>query len=136
MKTHKSFALVLWTFAILAATVLYAQFNAGHYAPGGAGNIVQLLPRTTSTNATYNVGSYPLYRPVLEPGDGRQEVAVYCNMCHSPIYITMQPPLPVDTWAAEVTKMEKTYGAQIPDEVAQKIVHYLQAYYTPETRKH
>jgi hypothetical protein len=136
LKTRKSYALGLFTFSFLAATALYAQYEAGHYAGGGSGSIVQPLPRTKSTDATYDVGSYPLYRPVLEPGDGRQEVYVYCNQCHSPIFITMQPPLSADTWAAEVTKMEKTFGADIPDEVTQKIVHYLQAHYTPETRKH
>jgi uncharacterized protein (DUF697 family) len=48
----------------------------------------------------------------------------------------MQPPLPADIWAAEVTKMQKTYGAVIPEEATKKIVSYLQTNYTPETRKH
>jgi hypothetical protein len=136
MKTRKSFALVLTTFAILAGAALYAQFNAGYYRPGRSGSIAQTLPPTRSINATYDVGSYPLYRPVMAAGDGRQEVDAYCNTCHSPIYITMQPPLKADTWTAEVNKMEKTYGAEIPDDAHQKIVHYLQSHYTPETRKH
>jgi len=32
-------------------------------------------------------------------------------------------------------KMEKTYGAQIPDEAKQAILRYLQSHYTLETRK-
>ena len=40
-----------------------------------------------------------------------------------------------DLRVAEVTKMDKTYGAQIPDDVKQKIIRYLQSNYTPETRK-
>jgi hypothetical protein len=51
-------------------------------------------------------------------------------------YITMQPPLPADTWAAEVTKIQKNYGAVIPDEATKKIVSYLQANYSTEARKH
>jgi hypothetical protein len=47
----------------------------------------------------------------------------------------MQPPLPAATWEAEVAKMNKAYGAPIPDGVSQKIVQYLQTHYTPETRK-
>jgi hypothetical protein len=136
MKTRMLFPLVLSVFAIFAASALYAQFGAGQYSRTEAGNIVQPLPEAKSTDASYSVRPYPLHHPALEPGDGRQEIDVYCNTCHSTIYITMQPPLPADTWVAEVTKMEKTYGAEIPDEVTQKIIHYLQAHYTPETRKH
>ena len=47
-----------------------------------------------------------------------------------------QPPLAADAWAAEVTKMVKTYGASIPDDASQKILQYLQSHYTPDKRKH
>jgi hypothetical protein len=47
----------------------------------------------------------------------------------------MQPPLPGATWEAEVTKMNKAFGAGIPEEITQKIILYLQAHYTPENRK-
>ena len=136
MKTKKMLTLVLITFLIGAATVVNAQHKAGQYEPATTGKIAQPLTQTASTDATYDVGPYPTYRPSLAPGDGGREVNVYCNVCHSPNYITMQPPLPADTWAAEVAKMQKTYGAVIPEEAAKKIVSYLQANYTPETRKH
>jgi hypothetical protein len=51
------------------------------------------------------------------------------------MYITMQPPLSADTWAAEVAKMQKAYGANIPEEISKKIILYLGSHYTPETRK-
>jgi hypothetical protein len=47
----------------------------------------------------------------------------------------MQPPLPAATWESEVNKMNKTFGAAIPDENTQKIIRYLQAHYTAESRK-
>jgi hypothetical protein len=47
----------------------------------------------------------------------------------------MQPPLPAATWEAEVTKMRKTLGAPISDASAALIIKYLQAHYTPDTRK-
>jgi hypothetical protein len=50
-----------------------------------------------STDATFDVGPHPTYRPVLVPVDGSREVNVCCNICHSPNYITMQPSLPADT---------------------------------------
>ena len=128
--------LIAMVLGILIGTVVYAQHKAGQYEPGTAGKIVRSLPQTSSTDATYGVAPFLTYRPVLASGDGSHEVEVYCNTCHSPIYITMQPPLPAETWGAEVAKMQKTYGADIPDEVTKKIVRYLQANYTPDTRKH
>ena len=79
----------------------------------------------------------PTSCPALElaPGDGRQGVQIYCNICHSPRYITMQPPLPAATWESEVIKMNKAYGAGIPEDTTRKIIAYLQTHYTPEIRR-
>jgi hypothetical protein len=55
--------------------------------------------------------------------------------CHSPVYITMQPPLPAATWEAEVNKMIKTFGAAIPDDDPDKIILYLQSHYAAENRR-
>jgi hypothetical protein len=135
MKSRMSFALMIGALAILAGSAAYAQHKAGQYEAATSGKITRQVPQTSSTDASYNVGPFLTYRPVLAPGDGSREVDVYCNTCHSPIYITMQPPLSADAWAAEVTKMRKTFGADIPDEVAQKVTLYLGTHYTPETRK-
>jgi hypothetical protein len=135
MKTYKGIEVALAIFAIGAGTAVYAQHKTGHYEAGSSGKIAQQHTQPASTDSSYDVGPLLTYRPTLAPGDGRQEVEVYCNTCHSPIYITMQPPLPADTWAAEVTKMRKTFGADFPDEIADKVVRYLQANYTPDTRK-
>jgi hypothetical protein len=96
---------------------------------------MQAAPRNISADSTYGIGPIPLYRAKLAPGEGVQDVEVYCSTCHSTVYITMQPPLPPETWNAEVTKMGKAFGAKIPDDVSQGIVHYLQSHYTPDTRK-
>jgi hypothetical protein len=135
MKSQMPFALLIVTLAILAGSAVYAQHKAGQYEAAASGKIARPLPQNSSTDASYDVGPFLTYRPVLAPGDGSREVDVYCNTCHSPIYITMQPPLSADAWAAEVTKMRKTFGADIPDEVAQKVTQYLGTHYTPETRK-
>jgi mono/diheme cytochrome c family protein len=112
-----------------------AELRNGDYRPAEMGNIQQAAPAELSTDSTYEVSAYPMFAPELAAGDGKQEVESYCAMCHSPRYITMQPPLPAATWEAEVNKMNKAYGAAIPDGVSQKIVQYLQTNYTPETRK-
>jgi mono/diheme cytochrome c family protein len=136
MKSTKMPTIALIVSLIGAATAVNAQHKAGQYEPGSTGKIAQRHSQSASTGSTYDVGPFLTYGATLAPGDGSREVNVYCNVCHSPNYITTQPPLPADTWAAEVTKMQKTYGAVIPDEATKKIVSYLQANYTPETRKH
>jgi hypothetical protein len=135
MNTRKLFTLLAVMVTVLAGTAVYAQHKAGQYEPGTTGKIARPLPQAPATGTAYGVGPFPTYRPILAVGEGSREVDVYCNTCHSPMYITMQPPLSADTWAAEVAKMQKTYGADIPDEVSKKIILYLGSHYTPETRK-
>jgi len=119
----------------LAGIGLYAEMQKGQYQPAILGQFPQAGPSESSPDSRYGGSFYPLYPPELEAGDGKTEAEGYCGMCHSTRYITMQPPLPAAAWEAEVTKMKKSFGATIPDEATSKIVRYLQAHYTPETRK-
>jgi mono/diheme cytochrome c family protein len=69
----------------------------------------------------------PTIQSELPPGPGRDTVAVACILCHSPRYITTQPPFKRAVWVAEVDKMRKTYGAPVDDAQAAQIVDYLVA---------
>lgn len=120
---------------LMAAAVVYADLKKGYYRPAELGSVRQAAPIELSPDSTYQVSAYPVLGADLAPGDGSQEVRIYCNTCHSPSYITMQPPLPAATWEAEVNKMNKTFGAAIPDDSTQKIILYLQAHYAVENRK-
>jgi len=73
--------------------------------------------------------------PELAEGEGHAETENFCSLCHSTRYITVQPPPPAAAWEAEVTNMRKKFGAPISDVSAALIIKYLQAHYTPETRK-
>jgi hypothetical protein len=135
MRTRKCYFVAVAALSILAARVLYADFRAGYYTSAGPETIHQVLPSAASTDSNYDAGQYPIYYPELAPGDGKDDVENNCELCHSPRYITMQPALPAQAWADEVNKMRKTFGASVPDDTAQKIIQYLGAHYTPETRK-
>jgi len=121
--------------SLIAATLLYAQSERDNYTQRNLGSLAQPAVRTPTADAKYSVGSYPLYWPELEPGAGRDLVSGYCKTCHSPRYILMQPPLSHDQWAAEVTKMVKTFGIDIPEPDQATIITYLTDHYSPETRK-
>jgi len=121
--------------SIVAVGVIYADLELGYYGSSNLGSIAQPASMKQPTGAAYKITEFPLYQPDLAPGDGRQDVESYCNTCHTPSYITMQPPLPAATWEAEVNKMGKVFGAQIPSESQASILKYLDAHYTPETRK-
>ncbi len=108
---------------------------AGNWAQGPLGLILQPAPAKPGEGTVYKVGAYPLYTAELAEGEGKELVMGYCSICHSVTYITMQPPLA--NWKPTMDKMLKTYGGEkfIPPDVAEKILAYLQAHYTPETRK-
>lgn len=120
---------------VMAASVVYADLKKGYYRPAELGSMRQAAPSEFSPDSNYQASAYPVPAVDLAPGDGRQEVQTYCNTCHGPRYITMQPPLPAATWEAEVNKMNKTFGAAIPEDSTQKIILYLQAHYTAGNRK-
>jgi hypothetical protein len=63
----------------------------------------------------------------LPPAPGRETVLALCATCHTPEYITLQPPLSRETWVAEVTKMRTTYSAPVPEDKVDEIVEYLVA---------
>jgi hypothetical protein len=121
--------------SLVMATIVYAELKKGYYSPAEFGILRQAAPVDLSPDSIFQVSAYPVPAADLAPGDGLQDVQIYCNTCHSPRYITMQPPLAAATWEAEVNKMNKAFGAGIPDDATQKIILYLQAHYTPDTRK-
>ncbi len=136
MKRHRiTTVLALLALASAGAGLLYGQSQNGYYSQTNLGSLTQPAPRALMTGAVYSVEAFSLYRPELEPGEGRELVDAYCNTCHSTRYITMQPPLPAATWEAEVNKMIKVFGQPIPEDATPKIIQYLQTHYTPETRK-
>jgi hypothetical protein len=118
----------------LVAAVVFADLKKGYYRPAELGSVRQTALIELSPDSNYQVSAYPVPGADLAPGDGSQEVRIYCNTCHSPSYITMQPPFRAATWEAEVDKMNKAFGAAIPDDSRQKIILYLQSHYTVENR--
>jgi len=122
--------------ALLAVTagVLYAQYDMGYYSSESHGSLDQLAPVGQAENTVHQVSAYPLYPPELASGEGREAVEAYCSACHSTRYITMQPPLPAQTWEAEVKKMVNVMGQPIPEDAQAQIITYLQTHYTPEKR--
>jgi cytochrome c5 len=119
----------------MVAGAVYADLRKGYYRPAELGSVQQAAAIVLSPDSNYQVSAYPVPNADLAPGDGQQEVQIYCNTCHSARYITMQPPLAAATWEAEVNKMNKTFGAAISDNSTQRIILYLQAHYTAENRR-
>src|ERR1700746_1193215 len=112
---------------MMVVAVVFADLKKGYYRPAELGSLRQTVLIGLSPDSNYQVSSYPVSGAHPAPGDARQDVQPYCNTCHSPIYVTMQPPLPAATWEAEVNKMIKTFGAEIPPDSTQTIILYLQA---------
>ena len=61
------------------------------------------------------------------PGPGRAPFVTDCVVCHSPRYITMQPPFSRTVWKGVVEKMMDAYGAHVTTAEAEEIVNYIVA---------
>lgn len=66
--------------------------------------------------------------PERPPAGGDALIRRHCVACHSPDYLTTQPPhMGAAFWTAEVAKMRTVYGAAIPDDAAAAIAAELAA---------
>jgi hypothetical protein len=96
--------------AILPLTVIVAFAAAGIVASRADSNgTITLPPPNTQLKDGPNVGL----------------AQTKCLICHSADYIYIQPPLTRAQWTAEVTKMQKAYGAPIADTDIPPLVDYL-----------
>jgi hypothetical protein len=96
-------------------------------APGRTGPAPQ-----TAAPGTVRTLRLPELDPDLPDRPGRETVIVLCGACHTTRYITIQPPLSRETWIAEITKMQKTFGAPIPEDKTAEILNYLLAVRGPD----
>lgn len=83
--------------------------------------------KTSPTIAPVVAPDLNAVNPVLPNAAGYQTYLTNCLTCHSSMYVLNQPDLPEKTWAAIVTKMQKTFGAPVADSSAREIVQYLVA---------
>jgi len=92
--------------------------------------IVALIAAAAALAIAFPVDGVKIELPAdtarLKPGEGVDAAASRCGACHSFDYVATQPPgKPLAFWKAEVEKMRKVYGAQIPDEQVEPIARYL-----------
>lgn len=107
-------------------TVLYLVAQALDIQPVKADNAESNVAKGDKTvkitGKSINLPHYPADFP---PGPGRELFISRCGVCHTLRYVTMQPSFPEKTWAKEVDKMIKTYGAHIDKKEAKEIIEYL-----------
>jgi mono/diheme cytochrome c family protein len=58
-------------------------------------------------------------------GKGSEIANANCLICHSAGMALRQPPLTVDEWRAEITKMKTAFGAPIPADQIDELADYL-----------
>jgi len=84
------------------------------------------LPPSHPSSPVHSI-SLPHDETYAPPGPGRDAFVTACIVCHSPRYITSQPPFSRAVWKGIVQKMIDTYGAHIAPAQAAEIVDYLVA---------
>lgn len=82
-------------------------------APASLSRVVEItLPQETA-------------KLIASPLPGYALAQAMCLTCHSTDYMTMQPVSWRAYWQSSVIKMQKTFGAPIPDEAVAPLVDYL-----------
>ncbi|WP_294354561.1 cytochrome C nitrite reductase [uncultured Sphingomonas sp.] len=89
--------------AILTATVLLAGCSAEPDAP---------LAKPTGAFQPVSITLSAETTAVPDTPAGTT-LSQHCTACHSPDFLTRQPPLTADKWQATVTKMREAYHAPI-----------------------
>lgn len=118
-------------FAILILSAIpYLVSCSSETPPASAENnpAVNTASNSASKSDTQTTGKsieLPHYQPDFPPGEHKDLFVSRCGVCHSLRYVTIQPDFPKKTWAKEVDKMVKTYGAHIDKKEAEDIVEYL-----------
>lgn len=74
-------------------------------------------------------------RLVESPLPGYALAQAMCYTCHSVDYIRMQPRSSKTYWQGAVVKMQKTFGAPIPDSAVEPIADYLAKTYGTDAPK-
>ena len=90
------------------------------------------LMLTAGAQAAPRTYTLPEETAELAPGPHLDTVQGNCGACHSSEYISTQPRglrNPRGFWTAEVTKMQKAYGAPVADADVPAIVEYLVSAY-------
>lgn len=115
------------TFALLAAGALMSSHLACKSSNTKTDTPAPVAVSKAEQRGTARVIRLPKPDIHLPDGPNKQLVMVQCGMCHTPQYITLQPPFSKETWTAEITKMRTTYGGPIPEEQVPQILEYLVA---------
>lgn len=69
--------------------------------------------------------SLPTSAALFPAGKGSEIANANCLICHSAGMALRQPPLAVDEWRAEITKMKAAFGAPIPADQIGELSDYL-----------
>jgi hypothetical protein len=129
MITRKT---MLGLFAAAALMLSHAACESNEKSTGDkAANASPAKPDDAVSKAeqrgTARVIRLPKPQVHMPDGPNKELVMVQCAMCHTPQYITLQPPLSKDAWTASITKMRTTFSGPIPEDQVPKILEYVLA---------
>ena len=122
-------AVCVFAFVVALFRAGAGQAEAGELLAGGSNPVVTRTPQLGPVRSI----TLPHFEPTLPPAPGRDAFLVVCIGCHSPRYVTMQPPFPQRQWEETADKMAKVYGAQMDQEQRQAIIGYLVAIHSPDS---
>jgi cytochrome c5 len=112
--------------AALAVSLAGCESNSKTSADASASQPEAAVSKAEQ-RGTARVIRLPKPKVNMPDGPNKELVMVQCAMCHTPQYITLQPPLSKDAWTASITKMRTTFSGPIPEDQVPKILEYVLA---------
>jgi sulfite dehydrogenase (cytochrome) subunit B len=122
---------IIWLVSISFVVFTLVAYLGFRFAPAAIGTMSTSL----QPGAEYQRIVLPHDEPELPPGPGRTEFATNCVICHSPRYVSMQPPLSRRVWKAEVQKMVDDFKAPIGEHDQAQIINYVVAVFGVEDER-
>jgi mono/diheme cytochrome c family protein len=124
MNTKLSRMMAFWVgpVALGAIVALAASHSMSDSIAEQTRRQAELVPPVRFTAVNIDL---PVSASAFPPAPGSEIAASNCVMCHSAGMVLRQPPLTVDEWHTEITKMRNLFGAPIPAEQVDALARYL-----------
>jgi mono/diheme cytochrome c family protein len=124
MKSRLHHIAAVWAIPMLLGTS--AALVGGRYLPESLAAQAERQSDSVPVHFESLKVSLPTSAALFPAGKGSEIANGNCLICHS-AGMALRPPLTVDEWRAEITKMKAAFGAPIPDDQIGELADYLGA---------
>jgi mono/diheme cytochrome c family protein len=125
MNSRLQHIAAFWALPVLLGTI--AALAGNRYLPESLAAEAERQADLVPVHFEALMVNLPASTALFPAGKGSEIANANCLICHSAGMALRQPPLTVDEWHAEISKMKAAFGAPIPDDQIGALADYLGA---------